>query len=142
MRIYSQFAFLAATSATTLAMSNLAIQARHSHTTQCAHARYTLALALASRSRDTQALTITLGILLFGTPLTLYLGLGVAVTVLFSTAYTYLKLSKVLERPAVDVADAQRGEADPLPEAELQMELQDAHRLAEKDVRELNSTTL
>ena len=72
MRIYSQFAFLAETSATTLAASNLAVQ----------------------------ALTIILGILFFSTQLTFYLGLGVAFTVTMSAVYTYLKLSKVLDGAA------------------------------------------
>lgn len=70
VRIYSQFLLLAYTSATTLAMSNLAIQ----------------------------AFTIILGIFFFGTELTSYLVWGVTVTLVFSAVYTYLKLSKVLEK--------------------------------------------
>jgi hypothetical protein len=66
VRIYSQFAFLKETSATTLAMSNLAIQ----------------------------AITIILSILLFGTPLTAFLGLGVTFTIIMSAVYTGLKLTK------------------------------------------------
>ena len=64
VRIFSQFAFLKHTSATALAMSNLAIQ----------------------------ALTILLGIALFGTEVTPFLAAGVSVTLFFSTAYTYLKV--------------------------------------------------
>ena len=72
VRIYSQFALLKFTSATTLSMSNLAIQ----------------------------AFTIILGIFLFGTVVTSYLLAGVSVTIFFSCVYTYLKLfPKVLEAP-------------------------------------------
>jgi drug/metabolite transporter (DMT)-like permease len=70
VRIYSQFALLEFTSATTLAISNIVIQ----------------------------ALTIILGIFLFGTEVTNYLIAGVSFTLLTSCLYTYLSVSKVLER--------------------------------------------
>jgi len=69
VRIYTQFAFLKETSATSIAMSNLAIQ----------------------------ALTIILSIIVFNTHLTLLLGLGVTITIVMSSVYAYLKISKVLE---------------------------------------------
>ena len=69
VRIYSQFAFLSLTSATSLATSNLAIQ----------------------------ALTIILGILAFGTEATLSLVLGVVFTLTISAAYTYLRTTELLE---------------------------------------------
>lgn len=70
VRIVSQFLFLAQTSATSLAMSGIAMQ----------------------------VLTIGIGILLFNTPLTPTLAVGVLVTTLTSAAYAYLKTSKVLEK--------------------------------------------
>ena len=69
VRIISQFMLLVHTSATTLALSNVAIQ----------------------------AFTTILGIFLFGTPLTAPLAAGVAVTLLATAGYTYVKVSKVLE---------------------------------------------
>lgn len=90
VRIYSQFAFLAQTSATTLAMSNLAIQ----------------------------ALTILLSIVLFGTPLTTYLGLGVTFTILMSALFTFLKLSKVLVPKATTSGTELELEADAEPSHE------------------------
>ena len=69
VRIYSQFAFLALTSATSLATSNLAIQ----------------------------ALTIILGILAFGDTPTPSLISGVVLTLTISAAYTYLRTTKLLE---------------------------------------------
>jgi drug/metabolite transporter (DMT)-like permease len=67
VRVYAQFYFLTHTSATTLSLSNLAIQ----------------------------ALTIVLGILLFGTHVTPLLALGVAVTTVMSGVYTWLKVFKL-----------------------------------------------
>jgi drug/metabolite transporter (DMT)-like permease len=67
VRVYAQFYFLSHTSATTLSLSNLAIQ----------------------------ALTIVLGILLFGTHVTPLLALGVAVTTVMSGVYTWLKVFKL-----------------------------------------------
>ncbi len=87
VRIYSQFAFLKETSATTLAMSNLTIQ----------------------------AFTIILGIVLFGTPLTFFLGLGVTFTLAMSAVYTYLKVTKVLQKkppPAPIAEKLEMAEAD------------------------------
>jgi drug/metabolite transporter (DMT)-like permease len=69
VRIVSQFALLVHTSATTLALSNVTIQ----------------------------ALTTILGIFLFGTPVTNFLVAGVSVTLLTTAGYTYVKTSKVLE---------------------------------------------
>ena len=66
----AQFYFLAKTSATSLAMSGIAMQ----------------------------VLTIGIGILLFNTPPTPTLAVGVLVTILTSAAYAYLKTSKVLEK--------------------------------------------
>ena len=60
VRIVSQFALLVHTSATTLALSNVTIQ----------------------------ALTTILGIFLFGTPVTNFLVAGVSVTLLTTTGYT------------------------------------------------------
>merc|ERR1719217_303147 len=68
VRIVAQFLFLANTSATSLAMSNIAMQ----------------------------ALTISIGIVAFGTRVTALLILGVLCTVVTSSVYTYLKTSKVL----------------------------------------------
>ena len=69
VRIFSQFALLKHTSATTLALSNVTIQ----------------------------ALTTILGIFLFATPVTNFLVAGVAVTLLATAGYTYCKTTKVLE---------------------------------------------
>ena len=71
VRIVSQFALLVHTSATTLALSNVTIQ----------------------------ALTTILGIFLFGTPVTNFLVAGVTVTLLSTAGYTYVKVSKILEPP-------------------------------------------
>lgn len=71
VRIYSQFALLEHTSATTLAMANVAIQSG----------------------------TIAAGVVLFGTELTFYLGWGIGATLLFSAIYTWLNVSKVLDQP-------------------------------------------
>lgn len=77
VRIYSQFALLSHTTATTLSMSNLTIQAG----------------------------TIILGIYVFHTLVTPYLVAGVAETIAASALYTYLKLSDVLKpKPVVSVA--------------------------------------
>lgn len=73
VRIISQFLFLAHTSATSLAMSNLA----------------------------TQALTIIIGMVAFGTEATPMLLLGVAVTLVMSAVYAWLKTSSVLQTAAV-----------------------------------------
>jgi len=70
VRILSEFCFLAFTSATSLAMSSLTVQ----------------------------ALTILVGIVGFGTPLTPTLALGVVVTLLTSALYAWLRTSKVLEQ--------------------------------------------
>ena len=72
VRVVSQFALLVHTSATTLALSNVTIQ----------------------------ALTTILGILLFGTPVTSFLVAGVSVTLLATAGYAYVKTTKVLEEPA------------------------------------------
>mmetsp|Transcript_7259 Transcript_7259/g.18997 ORF Transcript_7259/g.18997 Transcript_7259/m.18997 type:complete len:326 (+) Transcript_7259:68-1045(+) len=69
VRIYSQFALLEFTSATTLAASNVAIQ----------------------------ALTILLGVWLFGTIVTPYLAAGVSETIVVSALYTYLSVTKRFE---------------------------------------------
>jgi len=74
VRIVSQFALLVHTSATTLALSNVTIQ----------------------------ALTTILGIFLFGTPVTSFLVAGVSVTLLATAGYTYVKVSKVLEPKELD----------------------------------------
>ena len=71
VRIYSQFALLEYTSATTLAMANVAIQSG----------------------------TIAASVVLFGTELTFYLGWGIGATLLFSAIYTWLNVSKVLDLP-------------------------------------------
>jgi drug/metabolite transporter (DMT)-like permease len=70
VRIYSQFALLEFTSATTLSLTNVAIQAG----------------------------TIGFGFFFFGTELTFYLGLGISVTLFFSAVYTYISVFKVLEK--------------------------------------------
>ena len=83
VRVYAQFYFLSHTSATTLSLSNLAIQ----------------------------ALSIVLGILFFGTRITPPLALGVVVTTLTSCVYTWLKvlklpqLEKAQERAATCAAE-------------------------------------
>jgi drug/metabolite transporter (DMT)-like permease len=66
VRIYSQFALLEFTSATTLSASNVAIQ----------------------------AITILLGVWLFGTVVTPYLAAGVSETIVVSALYTYLSVTK------------------------------------------------
>ena len=73
-----QFALLKHTSATTLALSNVAIQ----------------------------ALTTILGIFLFGTQVTAFLLAGVSVTLTATAAYTYVKLTKILEPPREDKTKA------------------------------------
>ena len=70
VRIFSQFALLKHTSATTLALSNVTIQ----------------------------ALTTILGIFLFHTPVTNFLVAGISVTLLATAGYTYVKTTKVLEK--------------------------------------------
>lgn len=70
VRVVAQFYFLAKTSATSLAMSGIAMQ----------------------------ALTIILGIVFFATPITPLLTLGVLATIVTSGIYAYLKTSKVLEK--------------------------------------------
>ena len=65
----AQFALLEFTSATTLAASNVAIQ----------------------------AITILLGIALFGTVVTPYLAAGVAVTIVLSAIYTWMSITRALE---------------------------------------------
>merc|ERR1711998_241345 len=72
VRVVSQFMFLAATSATSLAMSSMAMR----------------------------ALTIILGIVCFHTPVTVLLVLGVACTIVTSALYTWLKTSSALDKPA------------------------------------------
>jgi drug/metabolite transporter (DMT)-like permease len=69
VRVVAQFYFLAKTSATSLAMSGIAMQ----------------------------ALTIILGIIFFKTPVTGLLVFGVIFTVVTSSIYTYLKTSSVLQ---------------------------------------------
>jgi len=69
VRIFSQFFLLTQTSATTLALSNVTIQ----------------------------ALTTILGIFLFGTVVTNYLIAGISVTLIATALYTYVKVTKVLE---------------------------------------------
>ncbi|KAL3921928.1 MAG: hypothetical protein SGPRY_004734, partial [Prymnesium sp.] len=69
VRIYTQFAFLKETSATSLSMSNLAIQ----------------------------ALSIMLSIIFFAKPMTMLLGLGVSFTIIMSSIYAYLKIMKIFE---------------------------------------------
>jgi len=78
VRVVAQFYFLAKTSATSLAMSGIAMQ----------------------------ALTIVIGIVAFGTEVTTLLILGVTATVITSSVYAYLKTSKVLESPAETMHDA------------------------------------
>jgi len=73
VRIVSQFYFLAKTSATSLAMSGIAMQ----------------------------ALTILIGIAAFGTHVTPTLATGVVATIVTSSLYTYLKTSSVLTKPPV-----------------------------------------
>ena len=73
-RARGQFALLKHTSATTLALSNVAIQ----------------------------ALTTILGIFLFGTQVTAFLLAGVSVTLTATAAYTYVKVTKILEPPKED----------------------------------------
>jgi len=77
VRVVAQFYFLAKTSATSLAMSGIAMQ----------------------------ALTIIIGILAFGTRVTTLLELGVVFTILFSVLYTWLKTSAVLESGACQKKD-------------------------------------
>jgi drug/metabolite transporter (DMT)-like permease len=67
VRVFAQFYFLSHTSATSLSLSNLAIQ----------------------------ALSIVLGIIFFGTRVTLPLALGVVVTTVMSCVYTWLKVIKL-----------------------------------------------
>ena len=67
VRIFSQFALLKHTSATTLALSNVTIQ----------------------------ALTTILGIVLFSTPVTPFLVAGVSTTLIATAGYTYVKTAKV-----------------------------------------------
>jgi hypothetical protein len=69
VRIVAQFYFLAQTSATSLAISGVAMQ----------------------------ALTIVIRIFAFGTHVTVLLGLGVFATIVTSSIYTWLKTSKVLD---------------------------------------------
>ena len=69
VRIFSQFALLKHTSATTLALSNVTIQ----------------------------ALTTILGIFLFATPVTNFLVAGVSVTLLATAGYTFVKTAKIFE---------------------------------------------
>ena len=71
VRIYSQFALLEYASATTLSLTNVAIQAG----------------------------TIALGFIFFDTELTFYLALGVGVTLFFSAIYTCITVTKCLEPP-------------------------------------------
>ena len=71
VRIYSQFALLEFTSATTLAASNVAIQ----------------------------AITILLSVWLFGTEVTPYLAAGVSATIVVSALYTLLSLTRAFDRP-------------------------------------------
>uniref|UniRef100_A0A7S2JN33 EamA domain-containing protein n=1 Tax=Haptolina brevifila TaxID=156173 RepID=A0A7S2JN33_9EUKA len=86
VRIIAQFYFLANTSATSLAISGIAMQ----------------------------ALTIVIGIFAFGTPITALLVIGVTCTVLTSSLYTYLKTSIVLKptKPRTDVPARVMASAD------------------------------
>lgn len=70
VRIFSQFALLKQTSATTLALSNVAIQ----------------------------ALTTILGVFLFGTPVTTYLVAGISTTFVATALYTYFNTTFVHEK--------------------------------------------
>jgi hypothetical protein len=70
VRVIAQFYFLAKTSATSLAMSGIAMQ----------------------------ALTIIIGIVAFGTEVTTLLTLGVLATIVTSSIYAYLKTTTVLEK--------------------------------------------
>jgi len=70
VRVIAQFYFLAKTSATSLAMSGIAMQ----------------------------ALTIIIGIVVFGTEVTTLLALGVLATIVTSCVYAYLKTTTVLEK--------------------------------------------
>lgn len=79
VRVIAQFYFLAKTSATSLAMSGVVMQ----------------------------ALTILIGIAAFGTPLTALLATGVLATIGTSSVYAWLKTSSVLDAPAIPPADAQ-----------------------------------
>lgn len=89
VRVYSQFLFLAHTSATSLALSNLL----------------------------TQALTIILGIFFFNTEVTTFLVLGVLITLLMSVVYTYVKLVHIPAMEARDsLASADGAEAAKLDE--------------------------
>jgi len=69
VRIYSQFALLEFTSATTLSISNVAIQ----------------------------AFTVFMGVALFHTIVTTYLTIGVTFTCVVSACYTYISHNRVLE---------------------------------------------
>lgn len=69
VRVVAQFYFLAETSATSLAISGITMQ----------------------------ALTITFGVVAFGDPVTQLLVWGVSLTLITSSVYVYLKTSKVLE---------------------------------------------
>ena len=72
VRIYSQFALLEYASATTLSLTNVAIQAG----------------------------TIAMGFVFFDTELTFYLALGVGVTLFFSAIYTWIVTTKCLDSSA------------------------------------------
>jgi len=81
VRVVAQFYFLAKTSATSLAISGITMQ----------------------------ALTIILGIFAFGDEVTNLLVAGVFLTLCTSGFYAYLKTSKVLEEPPTKPADSGKG---------------------------------
>ena len=110
VRIFSQFYLLQFTSATTLSLSNMAIQ----------------------------AFTIILGILFFGTPPKPLLLAGVAVTIALSCLYTFLKVSKILERGSEWSEGSRLAKAD----AELAaMDVRERARASSVDEDEMSADT-
>ena len=110
VRIFSQFYLLQFTSATTLSLSNMAIQ----------------------------AFTIILGILFFGTRPKPLLLAGVAVTIALSCLYTFLKVSKILERGSEWSEGSRLAKAD----AELAaMDVRERARASSVDEDEMSADT-
>ena len=97
VRVVSQFYFLANTSATSLAMSGIAMQ----------------------------ALTIIIGVVAFGTEVTVLLGVGITCTLVTSSIYTFLKTSTVLERKPIGAPECLPREKKP-KEPEKQIEIKEA----------------
>ena len=97
VRVVSQFYFLANTSATSLAMSGIAMQ----------------------------ALTIIIGVVAFGTEVTVLLGVGITCTLVTSSIYTFLKTSTVLERKPIGTPECLPREKKP-KEPEKQIEIKEA----------------